>query len=252
MRSAHARQPAGYDFAALRNESLQQAHVLVIDIVNLLDAKFAYLLAPEKLPASSVAAPSRPTVRSVAAIAAPCWWARTARCASLVCFVSHSSPQCLRLDISAFLKSVVLFLCSHRRVFRFGGRRGFNRRTLHARRADLADLLQPLLLLIHADRDELQNLFRDPHTPFQLMNGLAIGLQREQHVEPFLELLHVISQPSFAPFIKALHLGPGVGCVRLERGEELVCLLFLQVRPHNKHYLVGTLHSFLHLRPCFA
>src|SRR4051812_27095123 len=49
MRCAHARNAAGDDLAPLRDEGVQQLHVLVIDIVDLLDAEAAYLLVPEVL-----------------------------------------------------------------------------------------------------------------------------------------------------------------------------------------------------------
>src|SRR5262245_50584858 len=49
VRSAHARNAAGDDLAPFRHERVQQLHVLVIDVVDLLDAETAHLLAPEVL-----------------------------------------------------------------------------------------------------------------------------------------------------------------------------------------------------------
>src|SRR5260370_40360323 len=49
MRGAHARNPPGRDFTALRNEGHQQSRVLVVDIVDLVDAEPAQFLAPEIL-----------------------------------------------------------------------------------------------------------------------------------------------------------------------------------------------------------
>jgi hypothetical protein len=49
VRRAHARNAARDDLAALRHEGVQRLDVLVIDVVDLLDAETAYLLAPEIL-----------------------------------------------------------------------------------------------------------------------------------------------------------------------------------------------------------
>src|ERR1019366_2340147 len=49
VRRAHARNAARHDLAPLRHEGVQHLHVLVVDIVDLLDAEPAYLLAPEIL-----------------------------------------------------------------------------------------------------------------------------------------------------------------------------------------------------------
>src|SRR5579871_2147451 len=49
MRGAHARDPPRRDLAALADEGAQQANVLVVDIVDFIDAEPAHLLAPEIL-----------------------------------------------------------------------------------------------------------------------------------------------------------------------------------------------------------
>ena len=49
VRGAHARNAARDDLAALRHEGVQHLHVLVVDVVDLLDAEAAHLLAPEIL-----------------------------------------------------------------------------------------------------------------------------------------------------------------------------------------------------------
>src|SRR6202161_3366514 len=58
MRSAHAGQTTRYDLPALRNKLREQAHILVVDSVDLLDTELASLLAPEKL-ASAFAGTAR-------------------------------------------------------------------------------------------------------------------------------------------------------------------------------------------------
>src|ERR1700691_2065737 len=52
VRRAHAGQAPRSDFAALRDELRQQAHVFVIDRFDLLDAELANLFAAEKLAAA--------------------------------------------------------------------------------------------------------------------------------------------------------------------------------------------------------
>src|ERR1700722_19600610 len=49
MGRADAGDAAGRDFAALGNEGVQQAHVLVIDVVDFVDAEPAHFFAPEIL-----------------------------------------------------------------------------------------------------------------------------------------------------------------------------------------------------------
>ena len=48
VRRAHSGQPPGDDLAPLGDKLPKQANILVIDIVNLLDAEFTDLLAAEK------------------------------------------------------------------------------------------------------------------------------------------------------------------------------------------------------------
>src|SRR4029078_6425227 len=49
MGGTHAGDAAGRDLAALGNEGVQQAHVLVIDVVDFVDAEPAHFFAPEIL-----------------------------------------------------------------------------------------------------------------------------------------------------------------------------------------------------------
>jgi hypothetical protein len=64
VRSAHAGQPPGDDFAALGHEPLQQPYVAIRNRVNLFGAELANLLAPEKLAAASGAAARAWTART--------------------------------------------------------------------------------------------------------------------------------------------------------------------------------------------
>src|SRR5690242_11674735 len=66
VRGAHAGQPAGNDLAAFGHELLQQAHVFVVDVVNLFDTEFADLLATEEFaPAFTAAGTTVGTIRPV-------------------------------------------------------------------------------------------------------------------------------------------------------------------------------------------
>jgi hypothetical protein len=68
VRSANSRQPAWHDFAAFGHELGQQPNVLVVDSLNLFDAKLADLLTPEIL-ATAFAPSARSTRTRSAAIA---------------------------------------------------------------------------------------------------------------------------------------------------------------------------------------
>jgi hypothetical protein len=60
-------QAAGNNLAALRNELLQQAHIAIVDRIDLLHAKLADLLAPEELPSAGAAGPTWTTSAGAAA-----------------------------------------------------------------------------------------------------------------------------------------------------------------------------------------
>src|SRR5690349_14724607 len=59
VRRANAGQPSWHDLAALRYELREQAHVLVIDGVDLLDAEFAHLFAAEVFASAFTSAATR-------------------------------------------------------------------------------------------------------------------------------------------------------------------------------------------------
>src|SRR5579864_7625785 len=73
MRGADPGQAARHNFSPFRHELGQHAYVLVIDGVNLLHAKLAYFLAPEKLASTFTPALSSRTPLPIAA-----WPARLA------------------------------------------------------------------------------------------------------------------------------------------------------------------------------
>ena len=50
MRCAYTGQPARHDLAAFRNKLRQQAHIFVIDRIDLLGAELAHFLATEIFP----------------------------------------------------------------------------------------------------------------------------------------------------------------------------------------------------------
>src|SRR6185437_4464621 len=109
----------------------------------------------------------------------------------------------------AVAKSQRLRRC--RRAFTFGSRGSFRWWTLHPRGANLLDLLQTLLFLVRPHGDELQHRL-----------GYA--------------------QAAFAHLLSVLYGGPCGGGVVLHGGNQLVHVLLHQVRPHNEHYFVASLH----------
>src|SRR5581483_2975162 len=70
VRRAYAGQAPGDDLAALGHELAQQAHVLVVDGVNLLHAELAHLLAAEELARPAFAAAAGPALRAGTAVTA--------------------------------------------------------------------------------------------------------------------------------------------------------------------------------------
>src|SRR5437879_2543973 len=108
MRRANAGQPPRHDLPALGHELAKQPVILVVDVLDLLDAELANFLAPEKFasalarratwPGTSSPAESR-TVSETRPVSARSWtlagtWP-LARSRLLWCFVlfSHNSPS---------------------------------------------------------------------------------------------------------------------------------------------------------------
>jgi hypothetical protein len=91
---AYPGQTARHNLATLSHKLLQQPHIFVVDVVDLLDAEPANLLTPEKL-ASLIAASAVSTISSIATIA-PVTASRLRASgfswSFLIDFVSHNSP----------------------------------------------------------------------------------------------------------------------------------------------------------------
>src|SRR5579871_222375 len=102
VRCAHAGQTAWHDLAALSDKLPEQAIILVVDVLNTLDAELANFLAPEKLAAALAWRASGPAAKS-ATVASRAAGARTlSRCCLLWCFCVfchfRNSPQSLASD----------------------------------------------------------------------------------------------------------------------------------------------------------
>jgi hypothetical protein len=82
MRGADTGQAAGNDLASLGDELLQQAHIAVVDRVDLLHAELADLLAPEEL-ASARTGPTGPTRSTSARTTSARGTVRTVACGTL-------------------------------------------------------------------------------------------------------------------------------------------------------------------------
>jgi hypothetical protein len=74
VRRAYSGQPAWDNLAPFRHELAEQAHVFVINVVNLLHAEFADLLAPEKLATAIAAAGTTIRARTIRPAAAMWPW----------------------------------------------------------------------------------------------------------------------------------------------------------------------------------
>jgi hypothetical protein len=74
VRRAYSGQPAWDNLAPFRHKLAQQSHVFVIDVVNLLNAEFADLLAPEKLATAIAAAGTTIRARTIWSAAAVWPW----------------------------------------------------------------------------------------------------------------------------------------------------------------------------------
>src|SRR5690348_8083617 len=84
VRRAYTGQPAGHDLAAFSDKLREQAHVFVIDVINLFHAELANLLASEKF--SPALTPSRPAGTTVWTVGASRW---TRWCRYFLNFVCH-------------------------------------------------------------------------------------------------------------------------------------------------------------------
>src|SRR6185437_5637623 len=127
-------------------------------------------------------------------------------------------------------------------AFAFSRCSGFRRRTLHTRGANLLDLFQALLLFVRSNSDELEHRLSDAQAAFQFVNRISVRGQREEDVLTILKLLHVIGQATLAHLLRVLHGSARAAGVVLQRADQLVHVFLQQVRPHNKHYFVRTLH----------
>src|SRR5579864_8016297 len=74
------------------------------------------------------------------------------------------------------------------------------------------------------------------------MDGLSVSLQDKQHVLAVRKFLNVIRQPAFSHLFRVLYRCPGRGGMALQRCDELVHVFFQQVRPHDKHHFIRSLH----------
>ena len=66
MGGANAGKTAGHNLATLGNELLQQAHIAIVDSIDLLDAEFANLLAAEELASATAGAAGTTAGRTTA------------------------------------------------------------------------------------------------------------------------------------------------------------------------------------------
>jgi len=66
--------PAGQNLAPISDELLEDIHVLVVDVVNLVDGKIVDLLPPEETTSTAASTAARPAARSLVSRFRPASW----------------------------------------------------------------------------------------------------------------------------------------------------------------------------------
>src|SRR5580698_8563858 len=116
---------------------------------------------------------------------------------------------------------------------------------LLARSTDGLDLVDALLLFIHAHGDELDHRLGDAQTALKLGHQLAVGVDGQQNVVAFAELAHEVGQLAASQLLGGADRAAAVGHRGFKTGDQLVHIFVLRIRTNDKHYFVKTLHSFL-------
>src|SRR5580658_3172531 len=141
--------------------------------------------------------------------------------------------------------------CRFRRSLnRRGNRRSRrNRAQLLLRRANRPNLGQPLLLLIHPHRDELDHRLGNTQPPLQFRNQHSVGVDGEQHIVAVVEFPHHVCQLPLPQLLRRADLAAAAGHRLLQTGNQLVQILVGHIRPHDKHHFIKTLHRLLLFLP---
>src|SRR5450432_2334339 len=118
--------------------------------------------------------------------------------------------------------------------------------------ADGLDLVQALLLLVDANRDELDHRFGDAQAALQFVNQPAGALHGKQHIDAIVKPADHVGQAALAHFLYALHVSARGRNRGFKRRNQLVLFFFRHVGADNKHQLISAIHflSIHHIRFC--
>src|SRR5581483_11745907 len=119
------------------------------------------------------------------------------------------------------------------------------RSRLAARFADCLDLVETLLLLVDANRQELDDRFSDAQTALQFMNESASALDGQQYVHTILELADLVGQAALAHAFHVPHRATRGGYLVFQRGNDFVQFFVHHVGANDEHQLISTIHSCL-------
>src|ERR1035438_8723218 len=221
VRRAHARYTARHDLTPLRHAGVQHLHVLVVDIVDLLDAEPAYLLAPEilLLLGGNRLVAARGTLRRAA-------WS-SFRFRHGLCLLRQARKGRARYWSRCWW-------------FRHRLRQGRLCRNRHGRGVQgalgrplvpfLLALVQPLQRLVDAHGEEFQNHVRNSQAAFQFLDDRGLTGELEEHVCPLAVLVHPISQPALAPLIDFVYRSARRGQLSPYGFYELIDLFIWRIR----------------------
>src|SRR5205085_10586086 len=211
-------------------------HVLVVDIVDLLDAEAAHLLAAEilLLLSGNCLVAARGPLSRAARSSFGFWHGLSLR------------PRHPRQYGRRFRH-----LLSQRRLCRPGRRsRGPGRRA--PRRPLIPVLLalfEALEALVNTHRQKLQDHVRYAQAAFQLLNRGRFRGELEQHIGAFPVLVNPVSQPALAPFIHFVYRGSGRGQLRPQSLYELIDLLVRRIRFYDEQLFVNPGHASSLFKP---
>src|ERR1019366_5315379 len=229
VRRAHARNAARHDLAPLRHEGVQHLHVLVVDIVDLLDAEPAYLLAPEIL----LLLGGNRLVAARGALRRAAW--SSFRFRHGLCLLRQARKGRARY-------------WSRYWWFRHLLRQGRLRRNRRGRGIQGA-LGRPLVPFLLALVQPLQRLVRCSQTAFQFLHHRGLARELEEHVCPLPVLVHAISQPALAPLVDFVYGSACRGQLRPYGLYERIDLFVWRIRLYYEQLFVNPCHASSMFKP---
>src|ERR1039457_70127 len=221
MRRAHARNAARHNLAPLRYEGVQHLHVLVVDIVDLLDAEPANLLAPEIL----FLLGGNRLVAAGGALRRAAW--SSFRFRHGLCLLRQA-----RKGRARYWSCCWWFGHLRRQRWLRGNRHGRGIQGALGRPLVpfLFALVQPLQRFVNAYGEEFQNDVRNSQTALQFLYHRGLTRELEEHVCPLAILVHAVSQPALAPLIDFVYRSACRGQLSPQGFYELIDLFIWRIR----------------------